>query len=409
VLTEKRKIINDPVHGFISLQGHLIWEIIDSLWFQRLRRIKQLGLTHLVYPGALHTRFHHSIGAVFLMQEAIESLRGKGVSISKEEEEGSILAILLHDMGHGPFSHALEYAIVKGISHEALSIRFMQELNGIHHGALDIALEIFEGRHPKAFLHQLVSGQLDADRLDYLKRDSFFTGVSEGIIGTERIIKMLDVVDNQLVVEEKGIYSIEKYLLARRLMYWQVYHHKTVLAADSLLIQILRRAMDLANEGEDLFATPSLRFFLSNQDSGRWISDPDVLDRFAGLDDFDLIASIKVWSGHHDRVLSRLSSMLISRQLFRCILQNDNFPEAFADEKKKQIREHYHLSDDEAAYFIYSDTTTNSAYSPDYGPIMILMKGGEVRDISSVSDQLNQACHSRMVVKHFCCFPKESD
>ncbi|HRZ42572.1 MAG TPA: HD domain-containing protein [Bacteroidales bacterium] len=407
MLAEKRKIINDPVHGFISLQGDLVWKIIDSLWFQRLRRIKQLGLTHLVYPGALHTRFHHSIGAVHLMQQAIAALRIKGVEISREEEEGSVLAILLHDIGHGPFSHALEYAIVKDISHETLSLRFMQELNRQHGGALETALAIFEGRYHRTFFHQLVSGQLDADRLDYLKRDSFFTGVSEGVIGTERIIKMLDVQDDRLVVEEKGIYSIEKYLLARRLMYWQVYHHKTVLAADSLLIQILKRARFLFANGDSLFSTPSLRFFLEGKATGSDMVNRERLDQFAALDDFDVIASVKVWAGHSDRVLATLSSMLMSRSLFKCLIQNDPFSEEFHERVIRRVQQWLPVSAEEAACFVHSDITSNSAYSPDSGPILIQLKDGTLRQMEEVAEQLNLSGEAIMRVKYFCCYPKE--
>lgn len=403
---EKRKIINDPVHGFITIQGDLMWDIIDSVWFQRLRRIKQLGLTHLVYPGALHTRFHHSLGAMHLMGQAIGTLRGKGVVITAEEEEGSLLAILLHDMGHGPFSHALEYAIVPEISHEELSLQFMRHLSEEHNGALDTAIRIFEGNYPKAFLHQLVSGQLDADRLDYLKRDSFFTGVSEGVIGTERIIKMLDVVDDQLVVEQKGVYSVEKFLLARRLMYWQVYLHKTVLAAESLLIQILRRAKYLSGNGEKLFATPALQFFLTEHISRMQIAEPYVLARFAALDDFDVIASVKVWTDHPDPVLRNLTRMLISRSLFRCILQKEPFSPSGITELREKSMSEFRCSADEAHYFVYEDITSNTAYTPDSGPILVLMKDGRVLTVSEVSDQLDISYHSHVVSKHFCCYPK---
>ncbi|MFO7723136.1 MAG: HD domain-containing protein [Bacteroidales bacterium] len=408
-MTTKRKIINDPVHGFITVSGGIVFEIIDSAWFQRLRRIKQLGLTHLVYPGALHTRFHHALGAMHLMREAIETLRSKGHTITTEEEEGALFAILLHDMGHGPFSHALEYTLVEGVSHEAISLLFMERLNAKYHGALDIAIEIFRGTYPKSFLHQLVSGQLDVDRLDYLKRDSFFTGVSEGVIGTERIIKMLNVVDDQLVIEQKGIYSVEKFLLARRLMYWQVYLHKTVLAAESMLIQILRRARDLARNGGQLFATPPLARFLRGDMDGKTLADPGVLECFALLDDFDLITSVKTWAEHPDPVLSKLAGMLISRSLFRCELQHDPFPRQFTDTKVRIAMQQLDCTAEEALFFVYTDITTNSAYTPDSGPIMILMKDGSVKSLSEVSDQLDISYHSQMVSKHYCCYPKGKD
>jgi uncharacterized protein len=407
VPTTKRKIINDPVHGFITVSGGIVFDILDSAWFQRLRRIKQLGLTHLVYPGALHTRFHHALGAMHLMQEAIETLRSKGHTITPDEEEGALFAILLHDMGHGPFSHALEYTLVQGVSHEAISLFFMERLNEKHHGALDIAIEIFRGTYPKAFLHQLVSGQLDVDRLDYLKRDSFFTGVSEGVIGTERIIKMLDVVDDQLVIEQKGIYSVEKFLLARRLMYWQVYLHKTVLAAESMLIQILRRARELAGSGGELFATPPLSKFLKGEMDGKALADPEVLECFARLDDFDLITSVKTWAEHSDLVLSTLAKMLISRSLFRCELQHNPFSDQFIGDKKRAVMQKLACTNAEASFFVYRDITSNSAYTPDFGPIMILMKDGSVRSLSEVSDQLDISYHSQMVSKHYCCYPKE--
>lgn len=407
--TPKRKIINDPVHGFISVQGELMFKIMDSLWFQRLRRIKQLGLTHLVYPGALHTRFHHALGAMHLMQQALETLRGKGQPISEEEEQGALLAILLHDIGHGPFSHALEYSIVKGVSHEELSLLMMKQMNEMHHGALNTAIEIFRGSYPKAFLHELVSGQLDTDRLDYLKRDSFFTGVSEGVIGTERIIKMLNVVDDHLVIEQKGIYSVEKFLLARRLMYWQVYLHKTVLSAESLLIQILHRAMDLSKQGVPLFATPAFSRFLAGDIDASAINDINLLETFARLDDFDVITSIKVWTSHPDRILSRLAQMLMTRSLFRCRIQATPFPTEEIDTLRTRVMQHIGCTYDETTFFVYQDVTSNSAYTPDFGPIRILMKDGSVLSLSEVSDQYDFSSHAQMVTKHYVCYPKEID
>lgn len=405
----KRKIINDPVHGFIAVDGDLLFNIIDSQWFQRLRRIKQLGLTHLVYPGAMHTRFHHALGAMHLMQQAILTLRGKGHTISAQEEEGALLAILLHDIGHGPFSHALEYAIIRNTSHEQLSWLLMERLNKKHNGALRTAIDIFTGQTSQPFLHQLVSGQLDVDRLDYLKRDSFFTGVSEGVIGTERIIKMLNVDHGQLVIEEKGIHSVEKFLLARRLMYWQVYLHKTVIAADCLLKQILRRAYDLAQQGETLFATPAFERFLKGEFASGHNDPEKMINAFAMLDDFDIIASIKGWLDHRDKVLRQLTSMLTQRSLFRCTLRLDPFLEQEVEDYVEKVRTKLGYSDQEARYFVFTDSTSNSAYTPDFGPIMIMMKDGGVKELHEVSDQLDFSFHSRMVVKHYLCSPKEID
>jgi len=402
----KRKIINDPVHGFIAVKGDFLFEIIDSQWFQRLRRIKQLGLTHLVYPGALHTRFHHAIGAMHLMQQAIDTLRDKGHHVSSEEEEGALLAILLHDIGHGPFSHALEYAIIRGIGHEAISLLMMQRLNSLHQGRLDTAIGIFTGHYHKTFLHQLVTGQLDVDRLDYLKRDSFFTGVSEGVIGTERIIKMLNVEEGRLVIEEKGIYSVEKFLLARRLMYWQVYLHKTVLAADSLLKQVLRRAYDLVHQGVPVFSTPAFRVFLEGRFNEG--NDPEELTtRFALIDDFDVIASVKAWIDHSDRVLRQLTTMLMQRSLFRCELRTSPFTEEEQRQLTESVQKRFGYTEEEAGYFVFADVTSNHAYLPDFGPILIQMKDGSVRNLHEVSDQMDFSFYSRMVVKHYICYPKD--
>lgn len=403
----KRKIINDPVHGFITVKGNLTFEIMDSLWFQRLRRIKQLGLTHLVYPGALHTRFHHALGAMHLMQHAVDILRSKGNEILPEEEQGAMLAILLHDIGHGPFSHALEYSLINNVNHEGISLLFMEKLNERYKGELRTAIDIFKGNHTKTFLHQLVSGQLDVDRLDYLKRDTFFTGVSEGVIGTDRIIKMLNVVDGNLVIEEKGIYSIEKFLLARRLMYWQVYLHKTVLAAESLLIKILNRAAFLSANDVNLFATPPLKLFLKNNISPEKLSNDNVLENFALLDDFDIIASVKTWANSKDIVLSMLSKMLINRNLFRCELQKQPFLMSDINMKRDIIKRRLNLSYDDTEYFVFTEVTSNSAYTPDFGPILILMKNGNVKNLSDVSDQLDISFHSQMVSKQYFCYPKD--
>jgi HD superfamily phosphohydrolase len=398
----KKKIFNDPVYGFITLKDEFIIEIIDHPWFQRLRRISQLGLSHLVYPGAVHNRFHHAIGAMNLMQETIDSLKQKGVEITDEEELGATLAILLHDVGHGPFSHALEHSIVSDISHEELTLLIMHHLNEEFGGKVSTAIEIFSDTYKKKFLHQLVSSQLDMDRLDYLSRDSFYSGVSEGIVGTERIIKMLDVQDDQVVVEEKGIYSIEKYIVARRLMYWQVYLHKTVLSAEFMLVNILKRAKQLAHDGIDLFATPVLREFLySEYDMSMIRSDKTILEKFCELDDYDVLACIKVWKNHEDKVLSLLSSSLLNRKLFKIKLSSEKWPEDLISKMKHRISEKYELSIDEAAYFVIHDMVDNKAYSPASENILIKMKDGTVTDLALASDHLNISALSDPVQKWF--------
>ena len=398
----KKKIFNDPVYGFITLKDEFIIEIIDHPWFQRLRRISQLGLSHLVYPGAVHNRFHHAIGAMNLMQETLDSLKQKGVEITDEEELGATLAILLHDVGHGPFSHALEHSIVSDISHEELTLLIMHHLNEEFGGKLNTAIEIFSDTYKKKFLHQLVSSQLDMDRLDYLSRDSFYSGVSEGIVGTERIIKMLDVQDDQVVVEEKGIYSIEKYIVARRLMYWQVYLHKTVLSAEFMLVNILKRAKQLAHDGIDLFATPVLREFLYSEYGMSMIrSDKTILEKFCELDDYDVLACIKVWKNHEDKVLSLLSSSLLNRKLFKIKLSSEKWPEELISKMKHRISEKYELSLDEAAYFVIHDMVDNKAYSPASENILIKMKDGTVTDLALASDHLNISALSDPVQKWF--------
>ena len=324
----RHKILNDPVYGFVTLRHARALDLMDHRYMQRLRRISQLGLSHLVYPGAVHNRFHHAVGCMHLMQEAIDSLRNKGVDISEAEAEGACLAILLHDVGHGPFSHALEHSIVQGVHHEDVSALIMGRLNEEFGGALDLAIEIFNDHHPKTFLHQLVSSQLDMDRLDYLARDSFYSGVTEGKVGSERILKMLDVVDGQLVVEEKAIYSIEKFVVARRLMYWQVYLHRTVLSAEHMLMLVLRRAKHLARQGADVFASPALSLFLHDDlDRAKFLADPAVLERFCELDDSDILVAMKAWRHHNDKVLSMLSTRLLDRGLFRiCLLYTSPSP-----------------------------------------------------------------------------------
>jgi len=403
----KRKIFNDPVYGFISVQDDFVFEIIEHPFFQRLRRIKQLGLTYLVYPGALHTRFHHAMGAMFLMSEAIEVLRSKGNIITEEEAQAVNAAILLHDIGHGPFSHALEKCIVYDLSHEYLSNLFMERLNVEFGGKLSLAIDIFKNKYHKKFLHQLVSSQLDVDRLDYLKRDSFFTGVSEGVISTERIIKMMDVANDQLVIEAKGIYSIEKFIIARRLMYWQVYLHKTVLAAEFLLVKILQRAKFLAEKGNELFATPTFKEFLFNRfNKDDFEKQPLILDKFALLDDFDIYASIKVWCDHEDNILATLCRSLIDRHLLHVDIQDHVFDEKGIEKIRHLAALKLNIPLDETEYFVFADKVENNAYDPKDVNINILFKDGRIVDIAEASDQLNISVLSKTVTKYFLCYPK---
>ena len=406
-ILNKRKIFNDPVYGFITIPNELIFDLIEHPFFQRLRRIKQLGLTHLVYPGALHTRFHHAIGAMYLMSEAVETIRSKGHEITEQEEQAAYIAILLHDIGHGPFSHALENCIVFDMTHEDLSELFMSKLNIEFNNKLKTAIKIFRNEYPKKFLHQLVSSQLDVDRLDYLKRDSFFTGVSEGVISSDRIIKMLNVVDDSLVIEAKGIYSIEKFIIARRLMYWQVYLHKTVLSAESLLIKILKRAKELAGKGIDLFATPALKVFLyNNYSKSDFEKNPDLLYTFAKLDDFDIFTSVKVWSEHEDLILSTLCKNLTSRNLFKIEIQNKFFKSSYIENIRQATAKTYKLKDSEIDYFVFFDTIGNNAYNPKSDKINILFKDNQVVDIAEASDELNISVLSKTVIKYYLCYPK---
>ncbi|HWY37603.1 MAG TPA: HD domain-containing protein [Bacteroidia bacterium] len=404
---KKSKIINDPIYGFVTLPAGLIYELINHPYFQRLRHIKQLGMTNLVYPGALHTRFHHAIGAMHLMAEAIEVLRAKQIEISSEEAEAVSIAILLHDVGHGPFSHALEHSIVQGVSHEDISALLMEKLNKQFKGGLSLAIKIFNDQYKKKFLHQLVSSQLDMDRLDYLKRDSFFTGVSEGVISSDRIIKMLHVKNDELVVEEKGIYSIEKFLIARRLMYWQVYLHKTVVAAENILVNILKRVKELSNKGEKLFATPALAVFLENNYSKKdFLSNATLLDTFALLDDYDIFSSIKVWTRHSDKILSSLCIALVERKLFRIELKKEKIDPLYKKQLLEKTMKLYKITEKEAAYYVVSGEIENSAYKPNNVKINILMNDGSVMDIAQAGDQLNVEVLSKTVKKYFICYPK---
>jgi len=404
----KRKILNDPVYGFITLRYDILLDLIDHPYFQRLRRITQLGLSHLVYPGALHNRFHHAIGATFLMANAIEVIRSKGHDITDDEAQAAHIAILLHDIGHGPFSHALEHSIVNDITHEDISSLMMERLNQEFNGQLSMAISIFKGQYHKPYLHQLVSSQLDMDRLDYLRRDSFYSGVTEGNVGSERIIKMLNVHEGQLVVEEKGIYSIEKFIVARRLMYWQVYLHKTVLSAEYLLVNILKRAKELTIKGTDLWCSPSLsRFLKNNYGKADFLETPELLDTFARLDDFDILSAIKVWQDHDDFVLSQLSEMLVKRKLFRIELRSESFPEERKLEIISRIQTKWKLSEADAAYFFVSDSINNYAYSSAAESIKIQYKNGEIRDAAEASDHFNLSALSKPVEKHFICYPRE--
>ena len=398
----KRKIINDPVFGFINIPTDLLFDIIQHPYFQRLNRIKQLGLASTVYPGAQHTRLQHSLGAMHLMGEAILQLRQQGHDITPHEAEAARACILLHDIGHGPFSHALEHSLVKGVKHEEISYWMMQKINNEMSGKLDTALAIFTNSYPKKFLHQLVSSQLDMDRLDYLSRDSFYTGVIEGNIGAARIIKMLDVYDDKLVVEAKGIYSIEKFLVARRLMYWQVYLHKTSVAAEKMLVNILNRAMELAASGVELFGTPALRFFLYQQVNKKSFEINDLaLKHFAMLDDTDLVSAIKVWSTHTDVVLRTLCEAFTNRRLFKVEIQQE-----IVDVDKKefyltQYMANFGVSKSEASYFWGEEIVSTDTYSPKDDIINILYKDGTIKDISEASDMLNINILTKKVEKYY--------
>ncbi|WP_113651428.1 HD domain-containing protein [Pedobacter namyangjuensis] len=405
----KKKIINDPVYGFITIPSALVYDLISHPYFQRLRYIKQLGMTHLVYPGALHTRFHHALGAMHLMSLALEVLRAKGNQISAEEEEAATIAILLHDIGHGPFSHALEHSLVNGIKHEDISSLMMDKLNEEFNGQLTTAISIFKGQYHRNFFCQLISGQLDLDRMDYLNRDSFFTGVSEGVISFDRIIKMFNIVDDQLVIEEKGIYSIEKFLIARRLMYWQVYLHKTVIAGEQLLVKILARAKSLTVSGFSLFATPALQHFLKKDvNEQTFFKDEYHLLQFSKLDDQDIYASVKVWENSEDVILSKLCKMLNSRSLYKVEISNAE-PEADrVNRLKVQTGLALNLQNDEdIAYFIFTDSIRNRAYNAGNSNINILMKNGSLVDIASASDLSNLSSLDKTVKKYILCYLRD--
>lgn len=430
----KKLLFNDPIYGFIPVNYEIIFRLIQHPYFQRLRRIHQLGLTYLVFPGAMHTRFQHAMGSMYLMSQAIATLRSKGHAISDEESEAANIAILLHDIGHGPFSHVLENSIIMGVNHELISSRIMNELNKEFDGQLSLAIKIFNNKYRKKFLHQLVSSQLDMDRMDYLKRDSFYAGVSEGIVSWERIIIMLNVFKGELVVEEKGIYPVERFIIGRRLMYWQVYLHKTVLAAEMLLVQILKRAKELsissfrggelagskAKSGRKpetkeseftgepaLFATPAFRFFLQHNISEKeFKNNPEALEKFSQLDDSDIFISIKAWASHPDKILSMLCKNMVARNLSRTEIQDKPFSEEKINQIRKKARSALKLNEAELEYFVFHDKITNSAYDSKGDKINILFKDGTVRDIVEASDQSNIFSLAKPVVKYYLCYPK---
>ena len=405
--TNKLKILNDPIYGFIRIPNSLIFDIIEHPSFQRLRRVSQMGFSNLVYPGANHTRFHHALGCLHLMQKTVNVLRVKGISISEQEENALYIAILLHDIGHGAFSHALEHSIVTGISHEEISLKYMHQLNKQFDGQLDLAISVFNGEYHRKFLHQLITSQLDIDRLDYLKRDSFYTGVAEGNISSDRLIAMINVVDNELVIEKKGIYSVEKFLIARRLMYWQVYLHKTSLVAEYMLVNILTRAKELANQGVELFGSSSLKFFLY-QKTDKNNFDNKVLNLFSELDDYDVLSAIKEWTNHPDKILSKLSLMIVNRNLLKIEMFDEEVSNDHLSNTTSKFLKISKISEEEAKYFVFSGKISNQAYNKNQ-PIKIASKNGTIEDIVNASDQLNLQALSKPVNKYFLCYPKNTN
>ncbi|WP_343564849.1 HD domain-containing protein [Sphingobacterium sp.] len=404
----KNKIINDPVYGFVAIPTGLVFDLVQHPYFQRLRYVKQVSMTHLVYPGALHTRFQHAIGAMHLMSMALETLRSKGVEISEKEEEAVLAAILLHDIGHGPFSHSLEHSLIAGVSHELLSSLLMDRMNQDLDGRLSLAIDIFNNKYARKFLHQLVSSQLDVDRMDYLNRDSFFTGVSEGVISFDRIIKMLNVVNDEIVVEYKGLYSVEKFLIARRLMYWQVYLHKTVIGAEQLLIKILQRAKYLTASGVQLFSTPAFHWFLSQEiDRTNFMADPLHLDWFTRLDDTDIMSAIKTWELHEDKILSKMCQRIMKRDLYRSIMSNKPFSPDYIEQVKNSVRQFLGVKEEDIHYYVFTQEIHNRAYDPSNDQIKILLKSGELVDITEASDLGNLEALSKNVSKYALCYPKE--
>ena len=406
--TNKLKIFNDPIYGFITIPNTLIYDLIQHPYFQRLRRITQMGLSYLVYPGAHHTRFHHAIGAMHIMQKAVEVLRYKEILISKEEENALYVAILLHDIGHGPFSHAMEHSIVEEVNHEQISLLFMNKLNDEFDGQLSLAIQIFKGDYHRKFMLQLISSQLDMDRMDYLKRDSFYTGVAEGNINSDRLIQMLNVMDDVLVMEEKGIYSIEKFLMARRLMYWQAYLHKTSLVAELTLTKALQRAKELFHKDIEVECSKPLKYFMEHKVTLENFSNTD-LDTFAQLDDSDIVSALKNWQRHDDFILSSLSKMIINRDLSKIKLNSEKFPVEVLEEMTIRFAKANNITQQEAKYFIFKGKIKNQAYSKDAEPIRILKKDRTIEDVVEASDQLNLKALSKPVTKYFICFPKLLD
>ncbi|MDI1234796.1 MAG: HD domain-containing protein [bacterium] len=404
-MIKNNKIINDPVYGFLTIPSDLIFELIQHPFFQRLRRIKQLGMTDYVYPGATHSRFHHALGALQLMTKAVYTLREKGVKITDAEAEALYIGILLHDIGHGPYSHTLEHTLIQSVSHEYISLKMMHELNIEFKGKLDLAIKIFQNQYKKAFCYQLISGQLDMDRLDYLSRDSFFTGVTEGVVGSERIINMLNVVDDELVVEEKGIYSIEKFIIARRLMYWQVYLHKTVVATDIVLTNIIKRAAEVSKAGVKLFATPSLEWFLENDVTKKTFADtPLALKNFASLDDSDIFSAIKAWQHCDDKILRILCKNLVERHLPKILVSSKPFEESVVLEKQSLICQRHKLKSIEASYFAAQNLIKNDAYKDESTRINILMKDGTIKDVTEASDNYNLKALKQTVKKYYLSY-----
>ncbi len=403
--TNKLKILNDPIYGFITIPNSLIFDIIEHPYFQRLRRVTQMGFSNLVYPGANHTRFHHAIGCMHLMQQAVRVLRFKEVEISEDEANALYIAILLHDIGHGAFSHALEHSIVNGISHEEISLKFMKKLNEEFDGKLSLAIEIFEGKYQRRFFNQLISSQLDIDRLDYLKRDSFYTGVKEGNISSDRLIAMMTVFNNELVIEKKGIYSVENFLIARRLMYWQVYLHKTGLVAENMLVKILQRAKELATQNVALPATKTMQYFLYKQITKENFTD-ETLAVFSKLDDYDVLSAIKEWTNHSDKVLSELSNMIMNRNLLKINIQDQKFTKEEVDKQVKKLISKFTIEPEFAHYFVFEGTVSNQAYNTS-NPIKILSKNNKTVDIASASDQLNLQALTKPVEKFYLCYPKK--
>ncbi len=402
----KLKILNDPIYGFITIPNPLLFDLMQHPYFQRLRRISQMGLSYLVYPGAHHTRFHHALGCMHIMQKAIEVLRFKGISISEDESNALLIAILLHDIGHGPFSHAMEHSIVENVNHEAISLLFMNKLNEEFEGKLDVAIQIFKGEYPRKFMLQLISSQLDMDRMDYLKRDSFYTGVAEGNINSDRLIQMLSVVEDTLVIEEKGIYSVEKFLMARRLMYWQAYLHKTSLVAELILTKVLKRGKELTLKGIDLPCSESLKYFLSNKVEAVDF-DNLILDKFSQLDDFDIISALKSWQNNDDFILSSLSKMIINRDLLKIKFNSEKFPKEEIVNYIDLFSQANGISNQDAAYFVFKGKIKNQAYSIEAEPIRILKKDKTIEDVMLASDQLNLKALSKPVTKYYICFPKQ--